>query len=380
MKIGCVGDVHLGAGVAKYGPERLEDQAQALKDAFALFDDQGCDLVLIAGDTFDGPLVPPEQYQAFYSALRTNVYVVVINGNGRHDLATRKPNALAVVETMDLDGMVDVHCSPAVHRYPGKVQLCTLPWAPVSEYVAKKGGDRSRDSVNEEVAELLLTIAHDLYWQCDPGPKILLGHWALAGTALPSGVPVDMAHEPILDTEAFADIGFDTLVFGHIHKPQVFADGAGFYVGSPLPLNHGEAGVDHGCWVWDSEDGPTFHPLESRRFVTLDFNADGTMPPHESVAGAIVRARFTMTEKVAATFDAAEYRRSLHDSGAFHVSIEPTIVREAQARIAVSDDTDDLEAFDEYLEAEVVATEADRGGFVSTLRERHRSYVERVPE
>ncbi|HXJ62762.1 MAG TPA: metallophosphoesterase, partial [Actinomycetota bacterium] len=333
MKIGCVGDIHLGAGVAAYGPERLHDQEKVLNQALDLFEEQGCELVLIAGDTWDGPLVPPEQYVAFSRTIsHRHLTYLMIPGNGRHDLATREVNALRVYEESYSPKMLTIRCEPDVieYRLDNDIRVGCLPWAPINRYIATRNG-ASRDAVHAEVAELLLTIAKDLHAK---GANILLGHWALSGTSLPSGLPVDLANEPILDTEALADIGFDAIVMGHIHKPQTFADGAGFYVGSPLPLNHGEAGYEHGVWIFDTEDGPQFHPLESRRFITVDWDEDEAKTAPD-FTDAIVRIKATWTEEAARRVNVSQWRQGFLDAGAWRVSIEPTIVREQQTRIAV---------------------------------------------
>jgi DNA repair protein SbcD/Mre11 len=367
VKIGCIGDIHFGAGVAKYGPERLDDQEAVFNAALDLFDEQGCELILIAGDTWDGPLVPPEQYVVFSRAMdpfsrAMDPMCLMVNGNGRHDLATRPVNALHVYDGIE---RLTVLCVPDVVDF-GDVKVGCLPWAPLGKYVAHRNG-ASRDVIHAEVAELLLNIARGLR---EDGADILLGHWAVTGTSLPSGLPVDLANEPLLDADALADLGFDAIVMGHIHKSQTFADGVGFYVGSPLPLNHGEAGYEHGCWIYDTDDGPTFHPLKSRYFRTV------TLDDYEqkSVEDAIVRLQFTCTEQVMRRLNIGAIRKNLEARGAWRVSIEPTIIRETQARIDVTEDTDDLDAFDKWLDAEHID---DENG---VLRERHRGYVEAVPE
>ena len=62
-------------------------------------------------------------------------------------------------------------------------------------------------------------------------------------------------------------------MFGHIHKPKLLsAAGASpiFYVGSPLALNFGETGSEHGCWLLDTDVGAFQIALDSPRLLTID--------------------------------------------------------------------------------------------------------------
>ena len=75
------------------------------------------------------------------------------------------------------------------------------------------------------------------------------------------------------------------------------------------------------------------------------------------VDGAIVRVRYTATEEDARQIDHAGVRAELEHAGAWRVSFEPTILRETQARVEIAESTDDLEAFDQWLEAEQLDAE-----------------------
>ena len=86
------------------------------------------------------------------------------------------------------------------------------------------------------------------------GPRILVGHWSISGASTPSGIPTDQFREPVIPLAELEQIGFDAVVFGHIHKPQTLQGISSrpiFYVGSPMALNFGETGSEHGAWLLD---------------------------------------------------------------------------------------------------------------------------------
>jgi DNA repair exonuclease SbcCD nuclease subunit len=394
VKLGCIGDVHLGAGVARFGPERLADQEQVLVSAFETFRDERCDAVLVAGDTWHGPIVPPEQYVVFARALRVldGIPVVMVNGNGVHDLAMRDTNALRVFEETYTPERLTIRCEPdLVNVFPSGVSVACLPWASVKRLVAAHGGG-DRDDVNAYAAELLVEIARGLR-EDTAGPCVLLTHFSISGAALPNGLPVDSLREPVLDLSALEDCGFDAIVAGHIHKPQrldlvpaaTLAEGAPqFYVGSPMPLDFGEAGTEHGCWILDVgvATEARFVPLPSRPFRTLDiltvslpdepFVLDG-VEVDDDLDGAIVRVRYRATDEQARRIDQAAIRRALLDAGAHRVFMQPEIIRAERARVAALDETiSEEDALLMWLASQGIDP------VDAAVVERHRAYVEAV--
>lgn len=269
MKILAFSDVHLR-------PDRLADQEQVLARIADLAEEREVDAVLFAGDLFEGPLVTPEEYRLARLALtRFGVPVIAINGNGRHDLATRDVTAIEIAK----DARVHVYTDPTVDNLNGFSVAC-LPWTPVGPLVASHGGG-DRDRIHEHAADLLIEIARGLRADIPAGvPAILLLHWSISGASLPNGLAIDEhAREPILPLADLDSLGFDAVIAGHIHKPQSMTPWREsrpvLYCGSPLPLSFGEADTQHGVWILDiEEDGvrPEFVEIESRPFVTLDYD------------------------------------------------------------------------------------------------------------
>lgn len=248
----ATGDIHLGQG-SGYGRrpgDRLRDQAEVLDQIAELAIERAVDCVIVAGDVFEGPTIPPEElavYARFIARCHAAaIPIVSILGNSRHDAALRETNGLEIFT--HIQG-IHVSTRPEVVNVAG-IAIATLPWtAPGRLVAAANGGDR--DDINCEAAGLLIAAARGLRAQItDDRPAVLVLHWSVSGSALPNGLPVDDLREPVLELEALADLGFDAIVCAHIHLPAMLnEDPPIFYVGSPMPLNHGEGHYDHGAWL-----------------------------------------------------------------------------------------------------------------------------------
>jgi DNA repair protein SbcD/Mre11 len=398
MKLLCTGDLHLGAG-SDYGREpgeRLAEQEAVWDRIVDLAIEQDVDALLHAGDVFERRRPTPSEMLAFARPLRrlrdrmSDILIVV----GNHDVeAFDRPAGVELFADL-----VDVHREPGVWGTFARTFVCTLPWTPVANLVARNGGG-DRDELHARAAELLLDTARDLRAQCpDAGPKILLLHWSVSGAALPTGLPTDTLREPVIPLAELEQLSFDAIVMGHIHKGQLLATNPVepeipiFYVGSPMPLNFGEASVPHGVWILEL-DGvhgatvPEFVPIESRPFVTLEldglslstsgvngvylcFDAEA-----DGIVGAIVKVRYHATADQARHIDHAAIRQALLDAGAHKVfAIEPSIEREQRARVeGVDEDLTPVDAMHAYAEANSI----DRDTELAML-ERTGRYLEAV--
>jgi len=318
---------------------------------------------------------------------------------------------------------VQISSTPDVYRFAG-CAVATLPWVHPGRLIAQRGGG-DRDEIHADVAQLLLDIAARGFEDCArvaPGaPTILLGHWSISGSSLPNGLPVDQLREPVIALPDLEALGFDAIVAGHIHRPQLLetrvgsAPGPIFYVGSPMPLNHGEASTDHGVWILDLPGGasssvrapstpvdgqsngspagdagstpaPRFIPIDSPRFVTLerdltvsddeqewidglDFSADHSAG---ELAGAIVRVKFRATSEQARKLDIPAARAQLIAAGAAVVKVQPEILRADRARVeGVDESLGELDALTLYVDANAIETD-----LAERMRARTLAYLE----
>ncbi len=364
MKLLCTADQHLGKGqdLGRAPGERLAEQETLWAATLKLARDERCDALLHAGDLFDGRRPWPDVMLAAERPLvdhqvQGGCTVYAIAGN--HDVPSQDgPCGLNVLAEA---GLIELAREPRTWQV-GDLDVCALPWTPLSRLAAADDGNSDRGELAALAADLLLETARGL--RNPRRNQILLGHWAVSQTYLPSGLDVGSLSGVVLPMDDIAGLWSGQIVFGHIHRYQCSSDF--FYVGSPQPLDFGEAGYDHGCllleWdetlrLWEAE----FRPLESRRFVTLDVDAEAlisefsawtpstaALPDFED---AYLRLRYTATEDEARRIDHDRIRELL-ELKAHRVWIEPTIERARRDRgVQFADGQTRVDQLAAYLDA-----------------------------
>lgn len=351
MKILCTGDLHLGAS-PDFGREphgfgsRLADQQMIWQDICQRTNT--VDLVLFAGDAFHRRRPTPPEIVAFQSGIAlSDAPFVAVDGN--HDVTSPDlPSALSIID----------HPRFKVARHPGVVTIdgvaiAALPWTPPSRVVAgRDGGDR--DEAHRDVAQILVDIAAGLRRKCPLDmPTILLGHWSVSNAALSNGAATDDLREPVIPLADLVAQGWDWIVLGHIHQPQLL-DTNVLYCGSPCVVDWGEADHRHGFWIIDTEHpgAPEFVATDDRPFLTLESTVDaGFFFPHAEIDGAVIRVRYRATREEAAKVDNHQVAQALLDDGAWRVFVQPDIVRQDRARAeGVDTDLAPQQALDLWLE------------------------------
>lgn len=390
-------DSQLGAG-RKLAVDRLADQEAVLDKIADLADAENVDLVLHCGDVFDSRYPSDDARMVFKRfAKRASVNggrrFFVVAGN--HDLR----NA-ALPSSVDLYDHCRFVRRPEVIPLGGLTIAC-LPWAPPGNYVAKKGGG-DRDELNAQIGERLVEVAQGLREECGDGPAILALHWWIEGATTATGYGGnDVIREPVIPLADLEELGFDAVIAGHVHLPQVLnaqvvmretqleAIGYGgiiFYCGPPSLTNFGEESAPHGVYIVDTEARNTrFVDIPDRRFVTVkvdlttERHAELGLDETDAIAAelvasqpledASVRIRYTGTREQARTIDVAAIRTLCDDAGV-HKLCEVTwipSVRDDRARAeGLDDNLSEMQALDLYIEAnpEIVGKHGD------ALRER----------
>lgn len=386
----AVGDLHLDKGgrCGRTPGERLAEQEAVWARALELARERSVDAVLFAGDAFEKRHPSTDALLAFERPLlrhreQDGPRVIAIPGN--HDRSG--VSDFCALDVFSEAGLLQLYSRPDGTSVNGVTVAC-LPWAPVSRIVAAHdGGDR--DDVNQVAAELLLETARGLC--ASSGLVLLLTHFSISGASTPDGMDVGLFREPVLQLADLEAVGFDAVIAGHIHKGQYLDEEERIlYVGSPMPLDFGEAKCDHGCWIveFDGDSLPTeFLPIESRRFLTVDYDATDPENPgvleeiaagdcsmHDEIPDAFVKLRYTATEEQARRIDNAALRDGLLAMGAHNVWIEPTIERELRARAQGLDESvSDVDALELWLESQSV-----NGDQAPAVRALHSDYLQEI--
>jgi len=255
---------------------------------------------------------------------------------GNHDLAgPGRPGPTAVLAEINPEWG---------HSRPG---LTTIAECQVAVLPAVKPQTLISDEV-PDVPSALLAIARGLAAQRKPDiPSILIGHWTISGAQCSSGQVLGMGSEPTLPVGELVAMGWDAVLFGHIHKPQKLSDWPPvLYSGAMQRIDWSEEHDERGCYIVDL-DAKTVEwcDLPAKRLVTIDWNGPADMP---LVRDAIVRVRYKLNPEQ--PIDEAEIVAALQQFGADHVAtIQPEIVREVRARAEVTESTGPMEALEQWL-------------------------------
>jgi exonuclease SbcD len=383
VKLLVLSDSQIGAGVnlgyGEYGPgSRLNDQLVTATRIAELAHAENVSLVLHAGDVFEQRKPTPAQLDVFAAFLLALEPIPCLAITGNHCRS-----GTSDVTSLDVfRGYPNFRLSTKPERYSfSGLDVCTLPWAPTSQLIANRNGER--EGLNEEAADKLVEIAAGLRAQCS-GPAILLTHFWLSGATTATGHG-GVINEPVLPVDTLAGLGFDAVFSGHVHKRQELRHNIG-HIGCPSRTNYSEEHEITGVFVVDVDDGevwPRFREIPDRPFVTLDLDVYGTTD-HDTcmvqtgdpdVGDAIVRVRYTATPEQARRIDEHAIRSRLLDAGAHKVvSITAEVTSGDRARIpTLTTDLADDEALRLWL---------DRRGVEEGLDERvcarHGRYGEEV--
>jgi exonuclease SbcD len=249
MRFLHTGDWHVGKTLR--GKSRAEEHREVLAEIAALARDRKVDIVLVAGDLFDGAAPGPEAEEIVYRALldfsRASEWVVVISGN--HD----NPRRLEAVEPLMRLTNIRALAKPTRPAEGGVITLQTkvgaasialLPF--LSQRSIVKADDlMAREAAQHQgaYAERASRIIAELC-ALPPPPRtvnVLLAHAMVHGGVLGGGER--QAHtifEYSVPATAFPG-SLHYAALGHLHRSQRLpAACPAWYSGSPLQLDFGE--------------------------------------------------------------------------------------------------------------------------------------------
>jgi exonuclease SbcD len=293
MRLLHTSDWHLGRSF--HGVDLLAAQSAFLDHLVDTVRAERVDAVLVAGDVYDRALPPVDAVQLCGEALAriaaAGARVVLISGN--HDSATRLgwgsallPAAGVHVRTAlrqagtpvllpDRDGDVAVYAVPYLEPDAVWAEVAAEAPGPVRSHdaVLRCALDRARRELADRPGTRSVALAHAFVTggqPCASERDICVGGVAAVGRS--------------------AVTGFDYVGLGHLHGPQVLADGLR-YSGSPLAYSFSEAGQRKGCWLVElgpagltgveRVPAPVPRPLARLRGRLTDLLADPGHGPHE---------------------------------------------------------------------------------------------------
>lgn len=262
MKILHTSDWHLGRSL--YGRKRYDEFAAFLYWLAQTIEDEGIDVLLVAGDVFDTS-TPSNRAQELYYRFLCRIsascchHVVVIAGNHDSPSFLNAPKELLRALNVYVVGSMTEALEDEVivlHKdAQPEVIVCAVPYLRDKDIRTVEPGE-TIDNKNAKLVEGLKKHYADV---CDIAeqkqtkfekeghadiPIIAMGHLFTAG-----GKTVDGDGVRELYVGSLAHVGVDVfpstidyLALGHLHVPQAVGSAEHIrYCGSPIPMGYGEA-------------------------------------------------------------------------------------------------------------------------------------------
>lgn len=249
------------------------------------------DVLLIAGDVYDGINPSGRSQHLLYSALRrfkdARPSLVTVMTSGNHDPVGRLEAPSAVLEALDVHVVGTLRRSAdeidvAHHMIPlpdatGEIRAwaCAVPFLRAADLPGLSFSvNESRTSPIVDAARRLhLEMARSARDHAGDLPVIAMGHLHCHGATESDGAErrILIGGEHAVPENVFPE-DLDYVALGHLHRPQSLDGGRIRYAGSCFPLSAAEIAYDHGVTVIDiDEDGlrhehvPIDRPVEMIR-------------------------------------------------------------------------------------------------------------------
>ncbi len=272
MRILHTADWHIGQTLNGWSRE-AEHRAflDALGDLIAA---EAVDVLLVAGDVFDGINPSGESQRLLYSALagflrqRPGLTIVMIAGN--HDPAARLEAPEAVLSELGVHVVGVLHRDGPVvdmarHLIPLRdadgtlrAQVLAVPFLRAGDLPGLVlGQEQAGESavvaatrrLHAHMAEAAAALADDV-------PLLAMGHLTCVGGVESEGAerPIMIGGEHAVPTDIYPP-SLSYVALGHLHSAQNLDGGRVRYSGSPFPLSASEIGYDHGVTLLDLSAG-----------------------------------------------------------------------------------------------------------------------------
>lgn len=364
-------DVHIG--MENYGKtdpntgvsSRVVDFVHRLDDVVDYAREHDVDLVIFAGDAFK-TRSPNQTFQREFAHrirdLSKLAPVVLLVGNHDLPISALKASTVEIYETLDVPNVwvaqdFDVR---KIETKRGDIVVGSAPY-PIRARMMQDVNTRGM-TVAEQDTELKKILHHvlgDLAQQADElagddTPRLLTGHFTVAGAMWGSERSVMLGRDVQVDLSAIADPRWDYIALGHIHKHQNLTRDRDdlppvIYSGSIERIDFGEEGDIKGfCWVnlQRNQTEWEFIEVEARTMVTLRVDCRKIPDPTQKVldhikkhllVDAVVRLIIQLSPESENLLREGAIFEALKRAGTFHVAgIRKEVERGNRARLDVS--------------------------------------------
>lgn len=376
MKILHTADWHIGQfkGPVVDGVNlRSQDTVNCLNYMIKVAEEEKPDIVCVSGDVFHQEQIGPVRYSDEMIVATDTITklagvakaVIVMRGTPNHDGGGQ----FRVLSKMFANtGNVHIVTSPTVLRTP-YADIACIPGFDKQEFRSRFPG-LSADEENEAWTSYISSMVMGLRAECHNTP-ILMAHYTVPGCNMESGQTSFFTNfEPVIPREALEAAGYEAVLLGHIHRPQILNGLHNvFYSGAINAMNFNDEGQERGFWIHEFSDTGKLTKGHNcitpyRRFYTITWDTEeveayireGAMYLHrlgfpEDVTDKIVRVRYSCTSEQKKQLNIPALQKDLYELGAFYVSdIEAENAIDVTNRGLLSEESDPTLNLKKYLE------------------------------
>jgi exonuclease SbcD len=274
MRILHTSDWHLGKTLE--GNSRLEEQEKFMEELVQVAREENIDLVMVAGDVYDGPNPPAPAERLFYETVKQLAEdgraVLVIAGN--HD----NPDRLVAASPLAYDHGVILLGKPKSVALTGsfrsfvideagegyvkislkgeKAVILTLPYPSetrLNEVLSHSDADLGQLTYSRRVGELWQQLSR--HFSPDTINLVVAHLYISGGLESDSERQIQLGGSLAVDPEMLPDAQY--IALGHLHRPQKVAgtDQQAFYSGSPLQYSKSEIHYSKSVYIVDVQAG-----------------------------------------------------------------------------------------------------------------------------
>lgn len=280
MRILHTADWHIGQTLN--GWSRDHEHRAFLDQLHDLILAENVDVLLVAGDVFDGINPSGEAQRLLYGAIarmvRSAPHLQIILTAGNHDPAQRLEAPEAVLNELGVQVLgtlrrntdvvdLDRHLVPLRDR-GGVVRahVLAVPFLRQADLPGLHLGaeDGAEPAITAAVRALHGEMVEGSLARTDGLPLLAMGHLTCSGGLASEGAErrILIGGEHAVPPDVFP-AALSYVALGHLHRPQSLDGGRVRYSGSPFPLSATEIGYEHGLTLIDLEEGfaPRHIPL-----------------------------------------------------------------------------------------------------------------------
>lgn len=352
---------------------RSQDTINCLDYMVDIARDERPEIVCVSGDIFHQEQIGPVRYskeilvatRIIKELASVSKYVVVMRGTVNHDgngqfkvlkemLSSEKNVSVVTEPTVIKTPLADIACIPGFNKQEFRSRFPGLP----------------ADEENEAWTSYISSMVMGLRAECHK-TSILMAHYTVPGCNMESGQTSFFTNfEPVIPREALEAAGYEAVLLGHIHRPQILNGLHNvFYSGAINAMNFNDEGQERGFWIHEFSDTGKLTKGHNcitpyRRFYTITWDTEeveayireGVMYLHrlgfpEDVTDKIVRVRYSCTSEQKKQLNIPALQKDLYELGAFYVAdIEAENAIDVTNRGLLSEESDPTLNLKKYLE------------------------------